>query len=761
VASSAAVKAAAKRKESCATSEWVDGLKHGRGKLTRHRTDGVEGVKEIYEGLFEKDVMKGNGKLTHFIRKTVFEGKFHDGKIFNQGTLLIQDPQSEIEKFTGELREFEMGSGYEPANGTLEYRNGNRYKGEMYKLKPHGKGKMFFSTGKYLMYDGEWQQGATQGIGRLLYPDQTEYEGHFEADKRHGLGTLRFFNDPLLEFFEGTFNQDQMEQGKLYYLSGDVYDGRFRNNVPCDHCCSFLFNTGDQFQGPVVAGEPAGPGKYFRNQPPMLITSTFGQDFSLKSKCVMRSEQLEISLEHAVGISKATGAATVQFKDTFFPISKFSGDLQENTISGKGVLVLNQNAGELAGTYKGIFRASCDLEILADQADVSRIETEGDIDVEYANGDKFRGKMRNLRPAEGKFKCKDYLYSGSFEENSSQEPNKLTKPRGRGSYKFTNGDTFEGGLDGLKLLEGQLFLKTENILYIGQFDEDRKLHTLSSSSDPRDWGAMYFKEESSEIMRIHSRFTNGRIVGDKAVIEYRNGSVYEGEVKAGKKNGQGRLRMGSQVYEGKFKDNQIIYGTMKDTDANIEYEGPFLEFSFNTDDEHQSGTLTKKAQPTASVVLKRNEGRNKLIVSYRGEFSRGLMHGKGSCELVNGDRYDGYFYADDFQTPPGTRALYYFCDGSKLDGSWKSGRVDTSQSIIYYYPQDSEYEEFTGQFSDEMRPNGRGELVFKKKDGDRRILNGMILNGLPHGECTIKFENRKGYMETIDFQHGKPQKTSN
>ncbi len=79
-------------------------------------------------------------------------------------------------------------------------------------------------------YEGEWDMGRKHGLGRLLYPDGSEYTGDFKEDERNGYGVLKWANGDI---YQGEWNQGRMEgPGTFTQRKGKhTYKGTFLNNL--------------------------------------------------------------------------------------------------------------------------------------------------------------------------------------------------------------------------------------------------------------------------------------------------------------------------------------------------------------------------------------------------------------------------------------------------------------------------------------------------------------------------------------------------
>lgn len=95
-------------------------------------------------------------------------------------------------------------------------------------------------------YIGQFKNSMFHGYGKLILPDGTIYEGHWEMGQKHGNGTLqrpslkkstflnqireKALNKWEIEIYEGEFQNDLINgKGKLTYPDGTEYKGKFMN----------------------------------------------------------------------------------------------------------------------------------------------------------------------------------------------------------------------------------------------------------------------------------------------------------------------------------------------------------------------------------------------------------------------------------------------------------------------------------------------------------------------------------------------------
>jgi hypothetical protein len=158
-----------------------------------------------------------------------------------------------------------------------------RFEGTMANGKAEGRGKLDFKVEEgYAHYDGDFRNSELNGLGVLLFPDNSRAEGNFANDNMNGYikATLSGGGSyegevknniphgkglqitPQGEEYYGDFVEGKMEgNGTLLYADGDIYVGQFKNDL-ADGMGTLNLADGSKYNGPFKNGKPNGEGVF-------------------------------------------------------------------------------------------------------------------------------------------------------------------------------------------------------------------------------------------------------------------------------------------------------------------------------------------------------------------------------------------------------------------------------------------------------------------------------------------------------------------
>ena len=189
---------------------WMYGKLHGEGTLTW-----LDGSRS-YVGHFRQNIKHGLGEMV------VTEEKSKNLKTIFNG-------QWKCDKFEG--------------IGTIQYSNGDVYKGSFKDGRPHGHGVLkqgrFMGSGASV-YVGEWVNGSRNGYGVLDDIISGEkYMGMWYNDMKCGAGSVVTVDGV---YYEGTFAHNKMTgRGLMIFDDDTIYDGNLSDAgkyITCLNCKS-------------------------------------------------------------------------------------------------------------------------------------------------------------------------------------------------------------------------------------------------------------------------------------------------------------------------------------------------------------------------------------------------------------------------------------------------------------------------------------------------------------------------------------------
>lgn len=97
------------------------------------------------------------------------------------------------------------------------------YEGQWQDNNKHGVGTMRFTFGEIsYFYAGEWKEDQQHGMGLFQWADGAKYCGNFKEDKKQGSGMLVQAEDKRVCMAEW---DDDEGQGVIYWPDGSVYEG--------------------------------------------------------------------------------------------------------------------------------------------------------------------------------------------------------------------------------------------------------------------------------------------------------------------------------------------------------------------------------------------------------------------------------------------------------------------------------------------------------------------------------------------------------
>jgi hypothetical protein len=159
--------------------DFVNIVKHGNGRLTRK--DGVE-----FKGQFEKGFPHGKISL-HLVDDVIIRGNWVRGASPTSGTI-VYDNNSSLSAYIGEIKNEQK-----EGAGKLIWKDGSRYDGQFEKDVMHGIGSLSFPyadlAGEVFLYEGDFFRGHPQGKGIVYWRNGDKCEGFIGNNSCDGMYT--------------------------------------------------------------------------------------------------------------------------------------------------------------------------------------------------------------------------------------------------------------------------------------------------------------------------------------------------------------------------------------------------------------------------------------------------------------------------------------------------------------------------------------------------------------------------------------------
>lgn len=187
-------------------------------------------------------VPNGKGQILHLKTGIIYQGDFVDGKYHGIGKL--------ITKKKGDI--------------TKIY---SIYTGEFNKGTYHGKGCIEFFGEDILKLDGNWIHNSFETKGSIIYKSGNKYIGQIKNFKRHGEGLFYFSSNSCAElnFYHGEWVNDQMHgPGIILTKDGREVLGVWNSNKLI---CTVIikYKSGDKYIGGCDKNyQPEGSGIYVK-----------------------------------------------------------------------------------------------------------------------------------------------------------------------------------------------------------------------------------------------------------------------------------------------------------------------------------------------------------------------------------------------------------------------------------------------------------------------------------------------------------------
>ena len=457
-------------------------------------------------------------------------------------------------------------------------------------------------------YEGDWSDGKPYGRGKMTYANGDVYDGEWRDGRFHGDGCLTYANGDV---YDGVWEDDNRQGlGEMKYANGDVYDGEWED----DNRKGFgvmKYANGDVYKGYWNNGRRHGKGcKNYANG------DEYGGDWK---------------------DDKVDGSGIMFYKNS----NRYNGAWKDGKYHGEGTFkvfaLMRVYEGQwcnnklpsgrmenIFGVYEGTF---CGLD--RDGSGKMTYDRGGVYSGEWKH-DKRHGKCEHIEPEfNGRFQGK---FKGEYKNDLPFDGTVTTSVDEDGNCTPTVVQVYKGG---------------RSTIFLGCGVKGEK----------------HYDDGQTYVGRLYQDVPNGR-----GKMTYSCGKVYDGEWKAGKRDGRGitthvdggveealwvndvcetRLKMkyaGGNVYTGQFQGtSRHGYGIMRYANGD-KYEGTWKD-----DCRDGEGTM---------------EG---SLFVYRGQWKSDKRHGWGeqswSCCILRKKYLDGYVgeWENDKRHGKGQLSFHYTC----------------------------------------------------------------------------------------------------
>eukprot|EP01040_Poterioochromonas_malhamensis_P014817 gene14817-16474_t len=355
------------------------------------------------------------------------------------------------------------------------------------------------------IYEGELIDDKPSGHGKMIYANKDVYEGEFVDGMRSGKGKCVYFENHRI--YEGEWKNDKRHgkgkvtfPGKYRFYEGDFQDDQLHGKG------KYTYSEVEYYDGDWEASKRHGFGKNVQ-----------------KSGTVYEGQWINDKQE---GKGREISAY-----DDVYEGNIYEGDWQDNDYCGQGRFIIKENGAVYEGSWKA--GASGEGRVTFVNGDIyegqwNSAAVHGVGTMAYANGDVYRGHWESgQRHGQGTMQyASQKSCTGEFKYDSLST--------GKGTFIFSNGVIFEGELN------------NDNI--VGKMRSQMPNGTILESNSA-DMDEISLRNPATSLVN----FTG------KARVTYPNGSVYEGDIRIGRKDGKGRLTdRDGKVLSGKFENNEHV-----------------------------------------------------------------------------------------------------------------------------------------------------------------------------------------------------------
>ena len=402
-------------------------------------------------GELKEDKEKNENELYNIIIITD-EGNYN-GNYKKVNSTYIKEGYGTMNYNDGNLYKGNFKNDKREGKGILTYTNGDIYDGEWENDLQNGEGIYIFKTGKIKSYEGNWRNGHYFGFGKIKFSNGNEIESIF-LNNCEGIDIIKIKNTEG-NIFLGHINKEDksiIENGYQVSKNGNISIGNFiYDEDKLDYIRNgdnfeIFYNNGNKIYVPIMMDVEIGKGKII-----------------YKNGNIYIGDILE---------GKKEGKGIIKYKNG----SEFKGEFKNDKKNGKGNYINGKYSYE--GDWVDNKKEGSGIEI-------------------YENGESYCGDFKNNKKnGKGNYINGKYSYDGDWVDNKKEGSGieiyengesycgdfKNDKKNGNGVYVFQNKSTYKGEWKDDKMNGKGIFIDSDGIETEGIFENGNLIEEKNNST---------------------------------------------------------------------------------------------------------------------------------------------------------------------------------------------------------------------------------------------------------------------------------------
>lgn len=172
----------------------------------------------------------------------------------------------------------------------IQYDDGSSYEGEVdTNGQKFGFGVFINSNGD--RYEGTWNSLGLSGKGKIFYSDGRYFEGNFVDGQRGGHGVFTWPNKCK---YDGLWQADCVDKGTYWYADGTRYEGQLDAECSRNGYGVYFWLDGSRHEGEWVKNMRHGHGKYFDSKGLLLQEGEWQNDNFCPNRQYIEKQVIEI-----------------------------------------------------------------------------------------------------------------------------------------------------------------------------------------------------------------------------------------------------------------------------------------------------------------------------------------------------------------------------------------------------------------------------------------------------------------------------------